>query len=84
MISFGEVKNHLEKLKYYLTRMQFFSAHGQKITSKELEEQSLRAANNEIFLPLINYILLEYSADLYIKILDYVPNLKYLSDRSFV
>jgi hypothetical protein len=40
--------------------------------------------NNEIFLPLINFILLDYSTDLYIKILDYIPNIKYLPDKVFI
>jgi hypothetical protein len=64
--------------------MQYFSAHDQKVTVRDLEEQSLRVGANEIFLPLLHYILVDYSTELFVTILDYVPNVKCLSDRNFV
>lgn len=51
---------------------------------KDLDEHTIKQFNNDLFLPLINYILIDYSAEIYIEILDRIPDIKYKDDRKFV
>ena len=64
--------------------MQFFSGSDKKISSKDLDEPNFRRAGNELFLPLINFILIEYSTEVYWKIIEMVPSIKVVDDKQFI
>lgn len=64
--------------------MGLFSSPAAKVTLKDLEEPNFRRAGNELFLPLINFILIEYSPTIYWQIIEIVPSIKVLDDKQFI
>jgi hypothetical protein len=64
--------------------MGFFSSTECTISAREFDEATLRRRNNELFLLLINYILLSYSYDLCKKILEKEPKIRVMKDKPFV
>lgn len=84
MISFGSTKNNLQILKNCLEKMNISQNDNFKHLSEQLTEQNLRAGDNHIFLPLISFILVDYSPELYLTILDIEPTLNHLPDKKFL
>lgn len=65
--------------------MEYFeSTKNNHFSVREMEEQNLRQYHNQIFLPLLNFMLIDYCTDIYIDILNRLPNIKYKDDRNFV
>lgn len=84
MTTFNPNKNNLQILKSSLLRMKIGENPDYKPLLEQLNEQSLKTYDNQIFLPLLGFILKEYSCELYLAIVEIEPKLMFYSDRKFV